>query len=517
MVRQSVAAQASNDTATAPVDYLSTSGTLVFAPNQTGAVVFVRIPADSLVEPNKRLYLNLSNPSQAIVERPRAVGVIVDDDGRPGSVAGLSWELPTAPLQALRPLPAALLGLDWKGDEAEELIGTIRLSLLGPQGDSQVMLGEPPPTQSYETFGGQTEGYAFRPLTDILVTHLRGYGAVKVSLWQEDQTLLAFVQLPFKLGWEEVPLVSPLQLRAGHRYRLARFTGNHPLHTQSTGLSSFQHGLLEWPYTRGADGFPTETTPSRWSLVDLRYRVLAPTPLRVVPDSITNLQGNRWTGSLELHAVGEGLVLLATDGFGHTAESTPLTVTSPAADQFPMVVTDLSPLEALPTPGHFAQILHLQNLGLEPAAPFTAIAANLPQTIEVVGATKDTEGRTALTMTPPPPGNTTTHTIVYNDPSGAGSFATSWLLVFPPTNPSAPTSPPFFRRAHRLSSGSILLEFDCREQLHGQHTADWTGGWLTDWTLTGAHRVVWLDTPNPEPPAATVGPRRFYRLELSPP
>jgi hypothetical protein len=67
-------------TATAGSDYLSTSGTLTFAPGVTSQVVTVSVVGDTSVELDETFFVNLSNPSLGTVADGTGLGTILDDD-----------------------------------------------------------------------------------------------------------------------------------------------------------------------------------------------------------------------------------------------------------------------------------------------------------------------------------------------------------------------------------------------------------------------------------------------------
>lgn len=91
-------------TATAGSDYVQTAGTITFPANTTTQTITVLVNGDALAESNETFNVTLSNPTNAILTGPKAVGTIVNDDG--GAVpavptkfaavsgtgaAGLSW------------------------------------------------------------------------------------------------------------------------------------------------------------------------------------------------------------------------------------------------------------------------------------------------------------------------------------------------------------------------------------------------------------------------------------------
>jgi len=79
-------------TATSRNDFVPTSGTIIFRPNRTTAVIVVRIAGDSVPEADEFFTLQLSDAKGCtlIAEASSAQGVIVDDDRRVFSITGPS-------------------------------------------------------------------------------------------------------------------------------------------------------------------------------------------------------------------------------------------------------------------------------------------------------------------------------------------------------------------------------------------------------------------------------------------
>lgn len=72
----------SDVTANATSDYSATSGTLIFAPGDTSKVVAVPVTNDTLVEPDERFAMTLTNPVGAGITTARAEVTILDDDAQ---------------------------------------------------------------------------------------------------------------------------------------------------------------------------------------------------------------------------------------------------------------------------------------------------------------------------------------------------------------------------------------------------------------------------------------------------
>jgi hypothetical protein len=68
-------------TATAGEDYVATSGTLVFPANSTDPqTITVQVVGDTQIEPDETFFVDLSNPTNATIDRARGSGNILNDD-----------------------------------------------------------------------------------------------------------------------------------------------------------------------------------------------------------------------------------------------------------------------------------------------------------------------------------------------------------------------------------------------------------------------------------------------------
>ena len=99
-VTQSVSARyaTADGSATAPADYTATSGTLTFAPGETGKTIDVTVVGDTEHELYEIFDVVLSNPLNATISVGRATGTILNDDAapppaRPGHYKGMSSQL----------------------------------------------------------------------------------------------------------------------------------------------------------------------------------------------------------------------------------------------------------------------------------------------------------------------------------------------------------------------------------------------------------------------------------------
>jgi hypothetical protein len=91
----------SNGTAVAGSDYVAASGSVTFAPSETSQQVTIDTLNDGVGEGTQRFYLNLSNPTGAVIVGGQGVGTIYDSDGprnvlvlnsQPGDPVGLGQQ-----------------------------------------------------------------------------------------------------------------------------------------------------------------------------------------------------------------------------------------------------------------------------------------------------------------------------------------------------------------------------------------------------------------------------------------
>src|SRR5262249_54005813 len=84
-------------TATPGSDYVSTSGTLTFAPGITSQTVSVPVIGDTVYERTETFTLVLSSPQNGVIGRGTGTGTILNDDPPPAaSIAGTSGTEPAS-------------------------------------------------------------------------------------------------------------------------------------------------------------------------------------------------------------------------------------------------------------------------------------------------------------------------------------------------------------------------------------------------------------------------------------
>jgi hypothetical protein len=78
--------------------YKINKGTLTFAPGETSQTITVNVVGDATIEPNETFFVNLSNPTNALLGDGQGLGTILDDDGALRAIAGPIEDEGYAPL-----------------------------------------------------------------------------------------------------------------------------------------------------------------------------------------------------------------------------------------------------------------------------------------------------------------------------------------------------------------------------------------------------------------------------------
>jgi uncharacterized repeat protein (TIGR01451 family) len=314
----------SDGTATAGSDYLATSGLLTFSPGQTSQTIVVKVVGDTVTEPNEIFHVDLDGAGGAVIENGEGTGTILNDDGLPGQVDHFVWAALPSAQYLNEPFGVTVTAQDAFNATVTTFTNTVELS--GRQGGgagTNMILGNVVHTQ-LGSGGTWTDGYAFTPNTNLTVTHVRHYGGDKVSIWTDAGTLLGSQVVSSSPGtWLETPLVTPVQLLAGNRYRLALLTAGGNYYWRTDGPSTFADGTIDASYEVSGDGFPSNSDSARWWLVDLRYTVGTTMPVSITPVTSGSFVSGVWSGNLTVQEAATNLVLVADDRDGHTGSSSP--------------------------------------------------------------------------------------------------------------------------------------------------------------------------------------------------
>ena len=124
-----VAYSTANGTALAGSDYVATNGVVAFAPGATSQTIVVPVIGSIVAGPNKVFYVQLSNPTNAVLVRTPAVGTIVNDNGLPGQVYHFAWSVISSPQDSGTGFLVTIEAQDLNDDVAVSFSGTVSLSV----------------------------------------------------------------------------------------------------------------------------------------------------------------------------------------------------------------------------------------------------------------------------------------------------------------------------------------------------------------------------------------------------
>ncbi len=315
--------------AIAGIDYVATSGVLTFAPGTTNQTIAVAVIGNTVIEPDKTFFVDLSTPVNGVLDRSEAVGTILNDDGLPGDIYTLQWSPIGSPQYLNQPFTATLTARDAMNNVAANFNGTVALSGSTSGGFiTNTILGN----QTTPYWGSSpgytlTLGYSFTPNTNLTVTHVRYYFGSKVSIWTDSGTLLVSTNVTSVPGtWEETALSTPLQLTAGNTYLVGVFVPDSaPYYVGIEVTNVFVNGTIDQNYYGTGDAFPTYSYPDQW-FVDLTYIINTSQPVGVTPPVSGNFTNGIWSGDITVLEPATNIILTADDQNGHVSSSNPFGV-----------------------------------------------------------------------------------------------------------------------------------------------------------------------------------------------
>ena len=216
---------------------------------------------------------------------------------------------------------------------ATSFTGPVALSAFASGlGSSSTIIGNST-ANSYLYGSEMTQGYAFTPNTNVLITAVRSYSSDQVSVWTDSGTLLGSQSTSSSGAWVETPMATPITLAAGTTYRVgARIpTGVHGYFRTVAWPTTFANGTIgqNFYYSYGDICPTTVYGTSEGPLVDLRYSVAFTNSVTVSPTSSGAFVNGVWNGSITVSQAATNIVLKADDGAGHVAFSTPFNLITP--------------------------------------------------------------------------------------------------------------------------------------------------------------------------------------------
>ncbi len=323
---QSVAVgfETADGTALGDLDYVPVSTDLIFAPGQTNLTVTVVVTNHASAKPSQFFYATLYSASNAKIDRNTGAGTIVT--ALPGQMDHFDWDPISSPQISGRPFTVILRARDFFDGPAGGFSGTAALSgFFAVTSRTNTFFGN----ASYEATGpaGDTYGYSFTPKINMTVAAFRHFSGGKILLWTDAGNLLASTNYADTEGtWSETPLAVPVQLLAGHTYRLGFYAAGNLAYGSFSLASDHADATLQQSYYAAGDAFPNLPDTVHYALVDIRYAVPIPVPLPVSPTNSGVFASGVWSGSLLIQPLATNASLTADDGFNHIGGSNPFDV-----------------------------------------------------------------------------------------------------------------------------------------------------------------------------------------------
>ncbi len=336
-----------NGSATPGIDFIPTNGVLLFSPGQTTQTVSVLVMGDVSLESNELFFINLGNPTNAVLANAQATGTILNDDGLPGKIDHFAWSTVPSPQVVNGAFPVSIAALDSFNNPATNFSGSVGLSTSTSAALTPTNLLRNPSVQnSGRGSSFYTDGYSFTPTNNILVTHVRHIGGSKVSVWTDSGKLVISQPVVSVPGtWMETSIGAPVELLAGNTYRIGALWTNWYF---ATNLGqTFAHGTIHQSYYGNGDSFPNTSQDWRWPFVDLSYIVSGAPGPGITPTNTGPFIDGVWSGFLTVASAATNLVVQAKDAPGHSGLTNPFHVSEP--NQPPILLTQ--PLSLTLDPG----------------------------------------------------------------------------------------------------------------------------------------------------------------------
>jgi hypothetical protein len=249
-----------------------------------------------------------------------------------GQVTHFAWSAISSPQSNGAPFAITITARDYFNETASNFAGAVTLSGRGLVGVvTNTILASP--SYSDSSSGAYTFGYSFTPRTNMTVTHVRHFFGTSVSIWNEAGGLLATRSVSSVPGtWRETALITPIQLLAGHRYRVGVYTGGGNYYWRYDLPLAFPDGSIDQSYQSSGNAFPTNSDSVRWWFIDLRYTVGVSGALSLSRSNSGSFADGVWSGNLAVLQAATDVTLLADDGLGHLGKSVAFDV-APAKGQ----------------------------------------------------------------------------------------------------------------------------------------------------------------------------------------
>ncbi|MGV3774935.1 MAG: immunoglobulin domain-containing protein [Verrucomicrobiales bacterium] len=364
-------------TAVAGLDYKKQNQkkALIF-PGQLFWDIAVEIYGDTVGEPNETFNINFSNVKNAVLSTDQIQITITNDDDIANQVDAFAWDTIFTPKRVGTAFSSTIRAKDHLGTTVTSFGSTNTLRAVQIGGSvTNVLLTNAQPSHVWNE-GTYTLGYAFKPSTDVFVTHFRQYSGGKAILWADEGYPVVTNSLSVTPGqWTETQLPTPILLKKNQTYRVSFWTAGQDYYGRLEAPIAFPNGTITGSYYALGDAFPDTVDNTSWYMVDLRYSL----PASFTPTNTATFSSGVWTGNVTINDQGQ-FRLMADDNKGHIGYSNPFSVYN--SNDMALVLT---PSTSQPLVGtNFDYTVSIRNPGPN-SSTLVRVTNTLPTEVSYIG------------------------------------------------------------------------------------------------------------------------------------
>ncbi len=360
------------NSASAASDFLTASGTVIFAPGVTNGSINVAIVGDVAIESSETFFVDLSSPINGTITDNRGVGTILNDDGQIGAIDHFGWVPVTSPQFINQPFPVTITAFDAFNTVVSNFVGPVNLSAASETVEVAVGGGNVPWNWPFSTFYHDARCQSIYLASEIgaarLITGLAldvtGVPGQTMNAWTIRMKHTALSGYAAGAGWDGggwttvqqtnlavsstgqliLPFSTPFSFN-GVDNLLIDFSFNNGFYTGDGSTRSTDTVLTRSLYYRTDSGAGdplswSGTTPTPSAIARIpNVRLLGSSAvITLSPSNSGPFVDGSWTGNLLVQQLATNMILRADDGDGHTGTSSNFTVL--VRDDLSVAMTD---------------------------------------------------------------------------------------------------------------------------------------------------------------------------------
>ncbi|MBC8094310.1 MAG: DUF11 domain-containing protein, partial [Akkermansiaceae bacterium] len=341
-------------------DYLSSSGTVIFAPGVTSQPVNVAVVGDVAIEPTENFVVNLSSPVNGTITDSQGLGTIMNDDGFAGQVDHFAWGSIPSVQFINESFPVSVMAQDAFNNLVTDFAGPVTLTgVIAAQdltvGNGNTLWNFPLASfyhdarlQSIYLSGELGQGRTITGLAldvaglpgqtlnsfTIRIKHTTSTSYGPSPSWESAgwTTVLQTNVTVSATGWLVLPFAVPFNYNGADNL-MVDFSFNNNFYSGDGSTRSTDTALNRSLFFRTDSG---SGDPASWSGTSPTPGVIARVPnirllgseasVVMTPSVSGTFTNGLWSGNVTVQQLATNLVLRANDGDGHLGNSLPVDV-----------------------------------------------------------------------------------------------------------------------------------------------------------------------------------------------